>query len=368
MKDIVIRKPYSKVTSLTLTNLELPTFPEEIFLCKNLRKLNLSGNKIKSIPAKIKNLSKLKVLNLSNNELSQIHAGIFNLQKLECLVISRNMIKTLPKQINKLTNLKILILQNNQLTEINMDLIPKSIVKLHLSNNLIKTLNWLQDFSLLKSLWIGNNPLNSTPDFDNLKSLRNNSLKNIYYYSAPQTNITPTFDLHSVMADSKECMTSNDKNIYVENKVNIFISYCHEDAKWLIQLQKHFRALLSIGAQFEYWDDTKINSGDDWLEEIEQNLSKSDIAILIVSTGFLASDFVQKKEVPELLKKAANKGTHIIPVIVSPCLFDKSNIKRFQSVNDPTKPLSGLSGHNRDKIFVKLMKDIDEELNSKYSL
>lgn len=94
-------------------------------------------------------------------------------------------------------------------------------------------------------------------------------------------------------------------------RASIFISYCHQDKVWLTRLQTHLKVLNNLGFHIDYWDDTKIKTGDAWLNEIERNLNSATIAILLISTDFLASDFVMKKEIPQLLKNAAERGVHI---------------------------------------------------------
>ena len=48
----------------------------------------------------------------------------------------------------------------------------------------------------------------------------------------------------------------------------LFVSYSHQDKKWLERLQVHFKALERDGT-IDVWDDTDIKMGDDWDEEIE---------------------------------------------------------------------------------------------------
>ena len=68
------------------------------------------------------------------------------------------------------------------------------------------------------------------------------------------------------------------------------------------------------------------------------------LAILLISTDFLASDFIDEIELPALLKASENNGATILPLILKPSLFAQhKELAEFQSVNDPKKPLSKLS-------------------------
>ena len=115
----------------------------------------------------------------------------------------------------------------------------------------------------------------------------------------------------------------------------LFVSYCHQDKQWLERLQVHFKALERDGT-IDVWDDTDIKMGDDWDEEIEEGLKGAKAAILLVSADFLASDYIVHEELNVLLE-AEKQGLLILMVILRPCILGE--LSRFQSVNDPARPL-----------------------------
>ena len=145
-------------------------------------------------------------------------------------------------------------------------------------------------------------------------------------------------------------------------KINIFISYSHSDKKWLERLQRHLKVLSKHFESIEYWDDTKIKGGDKWKKEIEDAISKANVAVLLVSTDFLSSDFIATDELPPLLRKAEGEGTRILPLIVAPCAYELSVISDFQAVNDPEKTLSDMAPNEAaiDRAYLDLVKCIQE--------
>jgi hypothetical protein len=81
--------------------------------------------------------------------------------------------------------------------------------------------------------------------------------------------------------------------------------------------------------------------------------------VLLVSADFLASDFIASDELPELLQAETQRGLRIIPVIVSPCLFSSTPILcDYQAANDPKRPLSALSKHEQDEVFLRVAQTI----------
>ncbi len=141
----------------------------------------------------------------------------------------------------------------------------------------------------------------------------------------------------------------------------VFVSYSHKDGEWLQRVQTHLKVLENFGIDVNLWDDTQIKAGMKWRDEIERGLAAARVAILLVSTDFLASDFITKDELPPLLKAAEREGTAILPMILKPCLYtDYPQLSAFQAVNDPNQPLSTLSESEQDEHLVELAKRVRE--------
>ena len=102
------------------------------------------------------------------------------------------------------------------------------------------------------------------------------------------------------------------------SKPTVFISYSHKDIKWKEHLLKNLK-VLEKQFSFEIWDDSKIKVSDDWFEKIKKSIESSSIAILLITTEFLISDFIIDKEIPILLEKKQKMGLKIMPLICEHC-------------------------------------------------
>jgi len=143
----------------------------------------------------------------------------------------------------------------------------------------------------------------------------------------------------------------------------IFISYSHKDHRWLTSLQEFLepfvrREILAI------WDDTRIRPGDQWRIEIEQALSKSKIAVLLVTPNFLASEFIAKHELQPLLNAANKRGLRIFWIAVSASLYVESGIESYQAANDPSKPLDALTRARRNQELVSIAQKLREAIDT----
>jgi hypothetical protein len=147
-----------------------------------------------------------------------------------------------------------------------------------------------------------------------------------------------------------------------EVRSQIFISYSHKDRKWLDMLQTNLKPLIR-GGEIKLWDDTRINAGSLWREEIGKALATAKAAVLLVSPDFLASDFISAHELPRLLEAAKDKdeGLKILWLAVRWSMYQNTEIERYQALNDPLRPLAEFSGALRDKALVQICERIKEE-------
>jgi hypothetical protein len=142
-----------------------------------------------------------------------------------------------------------------------------------------------------------------------------------------------------------------------QQRTDVFISYSHKDKRWLDQLHNMLKPLVRKGA-ITIWDDSQITGGTKWREEIARALGSARVAVLLVSTDFLASDFIVESELPSLLKAAEREGLTILWVAVRPSMYKETVIEEYQAANDPARPLSKLLGAKRDEELVKICEQI----------
>jgi hypothetical protein len=116
----------------------------------------------------------------------------------------------------------------------------------------------------------------------------------------------------------------------------VFISYSHADRAWVERLRRMMAPLLrGSGQELRLWDDSRIEAGMKWREEIERALAEAKLALLLVSDAFLASEFVMGQEVPQLLAAAEADGVPVLWVSLSPSFVDETEIHSYQAVLPP---------------------------------
>ena len=136
----------------------------------------------------------------------------------------------------------------------------------------------------------------------------------------------------------------------------IFISYCRQDKPWLEQLLTFLKPVQ--GQIPEIWHDGLIKPGDLWRDEIRTALQRARVALLLVSSDFLASDFIAKHELPALLKAAQHEGATIMWIPLRSSMWEATELATYQAVIDPGKVLNAMTDAEREEAWVTIARKV----------
>jgi hypothetical protein len=123
---------------------------------------------------------------------------------------------------------------------------------------------------------------------------------------------------------------------------NIFISYAHEDAEWLERLKLHMLEHPG-GRSLTIWDDSKIQAGENWRNQIRTALASTRIAVLMVSSHFLESEYITAMELDYLLWAADYEDVRLIWFTLDRCDYQKIGKYNKQAAHPPDQPLAELA-------------------------
>jgi hypothetical protein len=153
---------------------------------------------------------------------------------------------------------------------------------------------------------------------------------------------------------------AKDNTLVSTKQPKVFLSYSHSDRQWADRLLIHLRA---IADKVEVWSDSQLKVGASWHDEIARAISTADVAILLVSAEYLASDFIARQELPALLESSERGRTLILPVMLSPAILDPtSQLLRYQFLNDPHRPISALKRNEQDRVFMEVARAIQQRV------
>ncbi|OZJ03454.1 hypothetical protein BZG36_02734 [Bifiguratus adelaidae] len=167
--------PLPQLPELNFANSDISHI-DDISACTNLRKLNLSNNKLKSPDALsgLQYLTELTTLNLSGNALESCEGlqklkTLFGdvhttyLTQLKALVLNHNKIKTV-ENIGGLLELNTLVISHNNISELPSLPALTNLAKLSAAHNAIRLIPDLSSNSSLKELRLNDNKILTVPE------------------------------------------------------------------------------------------------------------------------------------------------------------------------------------------------------------
>lgn len=136
---------------------------------------------------------------------------------------------------------------------------------------------------------------------------------------------------------------------------NFFISYANKDTEFRDELQNHLSGL-KRKKLINGWDGRAILPGEVWDDEIRQKLEQAEVVLFLVSSDFLASDYIHDVEIKKTIERYQQGLVRIIPVIVRPCDFESLSLNRYQALPEGARAIS--LWPNRDEAYVDIVKKI----------
>jgi formylglycine-generating enzyme required for sulfatase activity len=151
-----------------------------------------------------------------------------------------------------------------------------------------------------------------------------------------------------------------------QNPLNTFIIYAREDKDALLELKKQLIPL-ERSRQISVWYDGEIVPGEEWEKRIKTQLETADIILLLLSSDFFASDYIEKEELRAALARHERAEAVVAPVIVRHCLWQAHpEIEKLQVLPDNAFPVySKKNWDSPDEAFANVADGIARMVKSK---
>ena len=138
-------------------------------------------------------------------------------------------------------------------------------------------------------------------------------------------------------------------------KLNIFLSYAHEDEAMKTQLDKNL-IMLKKSDKVNIWQDRQIIAGTEWDEAIAKELAAADIILLLISVDFNNSQYIWDKELKVALERHEKKEARVIPVILRTCEWSEMPYARLQALPTGARPITSFA--DADVAYTDVAKGI----------
>lgn len=121
--------------------------------------------------------------------------------------------------------------------------------------------------------------------------------------------------------------------------INVFLSYSHKNEDMRNELETHF-AVLKRDNIINLWHDHRLTAGTEIDPEIKKNLEDSDVFLFLISPYFLDSNYCYETELALAEKKASSGQGIIIPIILDPCEWLQTPLKKYKALPKDGIPIS----------------------------
>jgi hypothetical protein len=131
-----------------------------------------------------------------------------------------------------------------------------------------------------------------------------------------------------------------------------------KDTELANELLAHLRPLKRF-AGVEVWTDDLIRPGDQTREAIDQAIQDADLALLLLSSDFLASDVLQDVEAPKLMGRYRSGSLRIIPVVLRSCVWEAHPwLAELHPLPKGAEPIASFDGDERDRVLTDVAWEI----------
>lgn len=138
-------------------------------------------------------------------------------------------------------------------------------------------------------------------------------------------------------------------------KLNVFLSYAHEDEAMKVQLDRNL-IMLKRSDKINVWQDRQIMAGAEWDESIATELASADIILLLISVDFNNSQYIWDKELKIAMERHEKKEARVIPVILRTCDWSEMPYAKLQALPTGAKPINSFA--DKDEAYTDVAKGI----------
>ena len=138
--------------------------------------------------------------------------------------------------------------------------------------------------------------------------------------------------------------------------VKLFVSYAHDDEAEREKLDKHL-SMTRRHPAVTIWNDRGIDPGQEWDAEIREELKTADVILLLVSSSFLASDYIYTVELKEALARHDSGDAVVVPIVMKPCEWRLAEFSKLQGL--PKNVLPVASWPNEDDALVDVVRGLN---------
>jgi tetratricopeptide (TPR) repeat protein len=145
--------------------------------------------------------------------------------------------------------------------------------------------------------------------------------------------------------------------------IKLFLSYAHEDEAACRELLKHLGGLRQDGL-IETWTDHQIPAGAEWHPEIARKLDEADLILLLITAGFLNSNFCYTTEMVRAIERHDQHSAVVIPIITDACFWQAAPFAKLQGLPKGMKPIASRPKAKHSAVYAEVAAAIHQAVQT----
>ncbi len=185
---------------------------------------------------------------------------------------------------------------------------------------------------------------------------------------------------NELLSSLKSLIEQKDKKEEENKPKRIFISYSHKNEQFKDELIRQLTPLKQQGI-ISVWHDRDIEGGGEWDKQIKDEIERTDVFLLLITSDFLASDYINSVEIKRAYEKYKKGQSKIFPIICDFCQWaiqpithsetevhpkHKREMKiwlgKFQAYPQDAVPIVSNKWQNRNEAYANILDSLIEEL------
>ncbi|MDD1607704.1 MAG: TIR domain-containing protein, partial [Methylococcaceae bacterium] len=137
----------------------------------------------------------------------------------------------------------------------------------------------------------------------------------------------------------------------------IFISYSKHDKRHKNNLIKQ---LTGLRGKVITWNDADLLAGEDWDERITEELQQADIVLYLVSANSMATEYIQKVELPLIQERCERDECRLVPIIVDFCHWTALDFAKKNALPNKGTPVTDSAWKNQNQAWMTVIQQLEK--------
>lgn len=137
--------------------------------------------------------------------------------------------------------------------------------------------------------------------------------------------------------------------------LQLIICYARQDKDMRDELDRHLSGM-KRKQLITSWSDREILPGQEWKKEIDTQLNRAHLILLLISADFIASEYCYSLEMQRALERHQEGTAHVVPILLRPVDWEDAPFNMLQVLPNDAIPVTRWK--DRDEAWKNVVQEI----------